>query len=110
MPGNAQRDLTGEAHRRPTLRGRSDRLGDAQVVGRVRRSALAAESGAQRSLLGLPFLRIDAGIVCAAHAGTPMRDSSNSRNRLRLRNRWLLMVPSASSVRVAISAMEISSR
>lgn len=110
MPGNAQRDITGEAHRRPTLRCGGNGLGDAQIVGGVRRSALATQRRAQATFLGLPFLGVDTGIICGAHAGTPIRDSSSSRSRFRLRNRWLLMVPSARSVRMAISAMEISSR
>ena len=73
--------------------------------------ALPQFSAAARPLLGLPAGVVDGGSgFVGFHAAAPMRGSSISRSLLRLRNRWLLMVPSASPVMLAISPIGSSSR
>ena len=71
----------------------------------------------QRTLLGEPVAlfcaaRVDrTGRARVVHAAkTPMVGSSSPRNWRRLRNRWLLIVPSASPVTREISPIGISSR
>ena len=81
------------------------------VPAEQRSMAFGIGVAAARPFLGLPAGVVDGGCgFVGLHAAAPMRGSSISRSLLRLRNRWLLMVPSASPVMVAISPIGSSSR
>ena len=80
-------------------------MGDAQVIW------IGIGIGAAGLFLRQPQGFVDLVFaVLRVHAATPMRGVRRSRNVFRLRNRWLLMVPSASPVIAAISPIGSSSR
>ena len=95
-----------------------DQLGDgargvavvAQGVGDAKLIGIGIHIASARALLRLPAGFVDRFAVVLVHAATPMRGARISRSLLRLRNKWLLMVPSARPVMVAISPIGRSSR